>query len=71
MTIRNPGAATVPALVLTGHHAPVSGWWRPDGETVPFRHVPQGAMMPALRGRKVRWKLELETPWSAEPEHEG
>ncbi|MFJ4208002.1 hypothetical protein ACIPY2_06025 [Paenarthrobacter sp. NPDC089675] len=61
MTSRYPRAATVPALVLTGHHAPVSGWWRPDGETVPFRYVKKGAVMPGLRGSIVSWKLELET----------
>ncbi|SDX49174.1 hypothetical protein SAMN04487912_1147 [Arthrobacter sp. cf158] len=59
MTPRYPGAATVPALVLTGHHAPVSGWWRPDGETVPFRYVRKGDLMPGVRGSGVSWKLEL------------
>jgi hypothetical protein len=71
MKSRYPGAATVPALVLTGHHAPVSGWWRPDGETVPFRYVQKGAVMPGLRGSSVSWKLELETSGAASEQPSG
>ncbi|MDP9936780.1 hypothetical protein J2T11_003148 [Paenarthrobacter nicotinovorans] len=55
-------AAGNPMSVLTGHHAPVSGWWRPDGEVVPYRFVPKGALMPAHQGQRVDWRLELETP---------
>lgn len=50
----------LPASALTGHHAPVSGWWRPEGDPVPFRYVQRGAIMPALEGSQTQWTLVQE-----------
>lgn len=45
---------------MTGHHAPASGWWRPDGDPKPYRYLQQGELMPSLNGRPVYWTLVLE-----------
>lgn len=45
---------------MTGHHAPASGWWRPDGDPTPYRYLQQGELMPSLDGRPVCWMLVLK-----------
>ncbi|MCB5291983.1 hypothetical protein [Arthrobacter sp. SO3] len=50
-----------PAVTATtGHHAPASGWWRPDGDPEPFRYLQQGDIMPSLGGTQAIWKLVQE-----------
>ena len=44
----------------TGHHAPTSGWWRPDGDVEPFRYLQQGEIIPTLKGAQARWELLYE-----------
>lgn len=44
----------------TGHHAPTSGWWRPDGDVGPFRYLRQGEVMPSLEGAQALWILLYE-----------
>ena len=44
----------------TGHHAPSSGWWRPENEPAPVRYLQQGEIMPALRGSQTVWTLLRE-----------
>lgn len=44
----------------TGHHAPISGWWRPDGDVGPFRYLQQGEILPALNGTQTLWILLYE-----------
>lgn len=44
----------------TGHHAPTSGWWRPDGDVGPFRYLQQGEILPALDGTQTLWILLYE-----------
>ena len=50
---------------FTGEYAPVSGWWRPDADPVPFRYVPKGGIMPALEGNRTLWVLARELEPSA------
>lgn len=45
------------ASATTGHHAPISGWWRPENDPKPFRYVQRGEIMPALAGSQTRWTL--------------
>ncbi|WP_247046343.1 hypothetical protein [Arthrobacter rhizosphaerae] len=45
------------ASAATGHHAPISGWWRPEDDPQPFRYVQRGEIMPALDGSQTRWTL--------------
>lgn len=58
-----PGlTGTQPLMALTGQHAPVSGWWRPDGNPTPYKQIQQGELMPSLNGEPVQWALELAIP---------
>lgn len=45
---------------ITGDLAPVSGWWRPDGDPVPFRYLEQGETMPRLGGKHTIWTLVFD-----------
>ena len=49
----------------TGHHAPVSGWWRRKEDPKPVRYVQRGEIMPALEGTQTIWTLVQEL----EPNH--
>lgn len=53
-----PHESTVTAT--TGHHAPTSGWWRPDDGPEPFRYLQQGEIMPSLEGAQTLWMLVHE-----------
>lgn len=53
-----PHESTVTAT--TGHHAPTSGWWRPDDDMGPFRYLQQGEIMPSLEGTQTLWILVHE-----------
>ncbi len=44
----------------TGHHAPTSGWWRPDDDPEPFRYIQRGEIMPSLEATQMRWTLVHE-----------
>lgn len=46
----------------TGHHAPCSGWWRPENDPLPVRYLQQGEIMPALLGSQTEWTLLREAP---------
>lgn len=42
----------------TGHHAPISGWWRSDDdEREEARFINQGDIMPTCNGLRTLWKL--------------
>lgn len=41
----------------TGHHAPLSGWWRPESDPLQVRFLQQGEIMPALAGSQTVWML--------------
>lgn len=41
----------------TGHHAPTSGWWRPQDDPKPYRYIQRGQTMPALDGAQTLWTL--------------
>lgn len=41
----------------TGHHAPTSGWWRPEDSPHPFRYLQEGEVMPPIEGSQVLWTL--------------
>lgn len=56
------GTSVEGVLVATGGRAPVSGWWRPDGDPAPFRYVPEGALLPALEDHPVLWLLVYALP---------
>lgn len=43
---------------VTGVHAPVSGWWRPEDDPYPFRYIQKGDLMPGLDGKAATWVLE-------------
>jgi hypothetical protein len=58
LKLKRPHESTVTAA--TGHHAPASGWWRPDGDPEPFRYLQQGEIMPSLGGTQTLWKLVPE-----------
>lgn len=47
-------------IAKTGHHAPSSGWWRPENDSLPIRYLQQGEIMPALRGSQTVWTLLRE-----------
>lgn len=53
------------STATTGDLAPLSGWWRPDGDPAPFRYLEQGETMPLLHGRKTLWTLVFELAPSA------
>lgn len=44
----------------TGHHAPTSGWWRPEGDPQTFRYMQRGETMPSLEGSQTLWTLVHE-----------
>ncbi|TAP38803.1 hypothetical protein EYS21_23060 [Arthrobacter sp. S39] len=58
----NNSLARGEAEAATGHHAPASGWWRPEGEPMPYRYVQEGEVLPSLQGHQVQWTLVLELP---------
>ncbi|WP_423184453.1 hypothetical protein [Arthrobacter sp. NyZ413] len=59
--VPTPTSATTPTVsALTGHHAPASGWWRPDGDPKPYRYLHQGELIPPVNGKPVHWILVLE-----------
>lgn len=60
MTHQPKYPAAVTRHVLTGQHAPASGWWSPETEPEPFRYLQRGEIMPALDGDQTMWKLVLE-----------
>lgn len=41
----------------TGHHAPSSGWWRPENDSLPVRYLQQGEIMPTVHGSQTVWTL--------------
>lgn len=45
---------------VTGDVAPISGWWRPDGDPAPFRYREQGDIMPRLDGKRATWTLVFD-----------
>lgn len=53
----------------TGHHAPTSGWWRPDDGVEPFRYLQEGEIMPSLGGSQTSWILVLELHPSGRVHH--
>lgn len=46
-----------PLMAATGHHAPTSGWWRPDHDLQAARYISQGEVMPSLKGSRAVWVL--------------
>lgn len=48
----------------TGHHAPCSGWWRPEENSLPVRYLQQGDLLPALRGAQTVWTLLRGAPFT-------
>lgn len=64
---RRPNGPTV--ATTTGHHAPTSGWWRPDDDVEPFRYLQQGEIMPSLGGSQTLWILVLEIDPSRRVHH--
>lgn len=41
---------------ITGHHAPSTGWWRPQDD-LPVRYLQRGDIMPAFEGSQTVWTL--------------
>ena len=60
MQLKTKGPREATVTTTTGHHAPTSGWWRPEDEVEPFRYLQQGEIMPSLEGTQTLWKLVLE-----------
>jgi hypothetical protein len=46
----------------TGHHAPSSGWWRPENDPLRVRYLQQGEIMPPLHGSQTVWTLVRNVP---------
>ena len=44
-------------MASTGEHAPVSGWWRPNEQPMPFRYLQEGNIMPPVEGSGILWVL--------------
>lgn len=53
---------------ITGDLAPVSGWWRPDGDPAPFRYLEQGETMPPLGGKHTIGALVFDIAPSNRPQ---
>lgn len=50
----------------TGHHAPLSGWWRSENDPLQVRFLQRGEIMPALRGSQTAWTLVSDVDRSLE-----
>lgn len=42
---------------ITGHHVPISGWWRPTLNSGELRYMHQGDIFPPGCGVRIFWVL--------------
>jgi hypothetical protein len=48
-----------PLTSSTGHHCPITGWWR-SAEDLEPRFISEGDVMPAANGTPTQWTLHLQ-----------
>lgn len=53
------------ATATSGDPAPISGWWRPAGDPMPFRYIEQGETMPQPGETPTLWTLVFDLAPSA------
>lgn len=53
------------ATATSGDPAPISGWWRPADDPMPFRYLEQGETVPQLGETLTHWTLVLDLASSA------
>lgn len=53
------------ATATSGDPAPISGWWRPADDPMPFRYIEQGETVPQLGETQTLWTLVFDLAPSA------
>lgn len=55
----------VSATAASGDPAPISGWFRPADDPLPFRYIGQGETVPQLGETQTHWTLVFDLAPSA------
>lgn len=55
----------VRATATSGDPAPISGWWQPADDPMPFRYIEQGETVPQLGETQTLWTLVFDLAPSA------